>query len=77
MRICPCKSFNIDVPLFLRKLFKIIFTIQGHHELRKKPDVVPPSQLPPEVKKKLAEKAKSLPGFKTRLCSNFENDGTW
>ena len=47
----------------------------GRHELRDKPPTVPPSQLPEEVKKRLAEKAKSLPGYKTKLCTNFENEG--
>ena len=37
---------------------------------------VPPSQLPDDVKKRLAEKAKSLPGYKTKMCNNFvESEG--
>ena len=40
-----------------------------------KPAAVPPSQLPEEVKKKLAEKAKSLPGYRTKICNNYENEG--
>merc|ERR1712047_168170 len=47
----------------------------GRHELRDKPAAVPPSELPEEVKKKLTEKAKALPGYKTKLCTNFDNDG--
>jgi len=46
----------------------------GRHELRDKPATVPPSELPEEIKKKLTEKAKNLPGYKTKLCSNFEID---
>jgi len=46
----------------------------GKHELRDKPVAVPPSQLPEDVKKKLAEKAKNLPGYKTKLCTNFEKE---
>ena len=40
-----------------------------------KPAAVPPSELPEEVKKKLAEKAKSLPGYRTKICNNYENEG--
>ena len=40
-----------------------------------KPAAVPPSQLPEDVKKKLAEKAKSLPGYRTKICNNYENEG--
>ena len=47
----------------------------GRHELRDKPPAVPPSQLPDDVKKRLAEKAKSLPGYKTKICNNFEKEG--
>jgi hypothetical protein len=47
----------------------------GRHELRDKPAAVPPSQLPEEVKKRLVEKAKALPGYKTKMCNNFENEG--
>jgi len=47
----------------------------GRHELREKPAAVPPSELPEEVKKKLAEKAKNLPGYKTKICNNFEKEG--
>jgi len=43
--------------------------------LREKPKLPPASQLPEEVKKKLTEKAKALPGYKTKLCTNFDNDG--
>merc|ERR1712223_1599981 len=46
----------------------------GRHELRDKPATVPPSELPEEIKKKLTEKAKNLPGYKTKLCNNFEID---
>merc|ERR1712172_184597 len=46
----------------------------GRHELRDKPAAVPPSELPEDIKKKLAEKAKNLPGYKTKLCNNFEID---
>ena len=40
-----------------------------------KPAAVPPSELPEEVKKKLAEKAKNLPGYRTKICNNYENEG--
>ena len=51
------------------------FFLLGQQELREKPKLPPASQLPEEVKKKLTEKAKALPGYKTKLCTNFDNDG--
>lgn len=47
----------------------------GKHELREKPSSVPPSELSEEDRKKRVEKAKSLPGYKTKLCTNFDNEG--
>ena len=43
----------------------------GRFELREKPTPVPPSELPEQVKIRLAEKAKSMPGYKTKICSNY------
>ena len=48
--------------------------LSGQQELREKPKLPPASQLPEEVKRKLTEKAKSLPGYKTKLCTNYENE---
>ena len=55
--------------------WRIDFFPLGQQELREKPKLPPASQLPEEVKKKLTEKAKALPGYKTKLCTNFDNDG--
>ena len=65
-------SFN-QKGLMLTSSFKNLFL--GHHELREKPTLPPASELPEEIKNKLISKAKALPGYKTKLCHNYESDG--
>lgn len=47
----------------------------GMAELRSKPAVVPAALLPEEIKKRRIEKAKKMPGYKTKLCQNYEKNG--
>ncbi len=48
----------------------------GKHELRDKPKIPPPSEITEELKQKLTQKAKTMPGYKTKMCKNFQTVGS-
>ena len=47
----------------------------GRGELRDKPITVAPSMMTEDDKKKRIEKAKKMPGYKTKICQNYEKSG--